>query len=356
MMYSPTRITINTAALQDNYKRLSSRAPSSCQVAAVVKANAYGLGVDVVVPALEHAGARFFYVAHASEAFAVRQLTGCPIAVLGGLPKGAAADYKHHKIVPVLNSPEDIAACPADLPAIWHIDTGMNRLGLAPQDVASLVSSAKSLPLLIMTHFTSSDDIDSPNTAAQVRKFDACIAGLPKPFHSIPHSICNSSGFFRAPEAHRHQARPGIALYGGNPTPEAENPMRPVVTLTTRILQTRTAKAGETVGYNKTATLTADTTLATVGIGYADGFSRSGSSRAKLYWHGQACKVVGRVSMDLVVVDIGKIQGAPHPVQGDWLEVIGPHQSVDDLADGLGTISYDVLTSLSRRAERIIFT
>jgi alanine racemase len=382
MTHSPSHITINTSALQDNYKLLKSRIPVTCQAATVVKANAYGLGVDCIVPALEQAGARFFYVAHFSEALKVREVTGAPIAVLGGLPKGAAGDYKHHKIIPVLNSAEDIDYCPADLPAIWHIDTGMNRLGLQVSDVQNLTSRTKSLPIMMMTHFTSSDDASSAHTSEQVKKFDVCIAGLPKPFQIMPQSICNSSGIFRSPHPtplpqgereqnknssplmgedlgegvswFRHQVRPGIALYGGNPTPETTNPMKAVVSLDTQILQTRHAKQGETVGYNQTETLTKDTLLATVGLGYADGFFRTGSSRAKFYWHGQPCKIMGRVSMDTIIVDIGQTINCPSPKQGDWLEVIGNHQSVDRLASDLGTISYEVMTSLSRRAERIV--
>ncbi len=371
--HSPNRITITASALQDNFKILSSRVGDKCQMAAVVKANAYGLGVDVAVPALEQAGAKFFYVAHFDEALEVRKITHLPIAVLGGLPHGTADDYKHHKIIPVLNSADDIANCPADLPAIWHIDTGMNRLGLNTGDVANLASHAKSLPLLMMTHFTSSDDLESQNTAAQVARFDNCIVELPKPFQITPQSICNSSGIFRSPpplkssplrgedlgggEWHRQQVRAGIALYGGNPTPETTNPMNAVVSLDTRILQIRPAKAGESIGYNQTATLTSDTILATIGIGYADGFLRSGSGRAKLYWHGHPCPVMGRVSMDLVVVDIGNLPAAcPPPNQGDWLEVLGNHQTVDTLAADMGTISYEVLTSLSRRATRTIKT
>ena len=348
--HSPNRIIVNSSALQENYKLLNAKVPDKCQTAAVVKANAYGIGVDIAVPALEQAGAKFFYVAHFSEALAVRQFTTAPIAVLGGLPKGAAADYKHNRIVPVLNTAEDIDDCPADLPAIWHIDTGMNRLGLSVNEVAYLASRAKALPLLMMTHFTSSDDSNSPHTTEQVRNFDDCISGLPQPFKITPQSICNSSGIFRNSDWHRAQVRPGVALYGANPTPETHNPMNQVVTMETRILQIRQAKRGETVGYNQTETLDKNTTLATVGLGYADGFLRSGSSRAKLYWHGQPCKIMGRVSMDLIVVDIGNLQNCPTPSQGDWLEVLGQHQSVDQLANDMGTISYEVLTSLSRRA------
>ncbi len=354
MKHSPNRIIINTTALQENYKLLKSKVSDTCQTAAVVKANGYGLGVDIVVPELEQAGAKFFYVAHFSEALAVRELTSAPIAVLGGLPPNAAADYKHHKIIPVLNSAKDIENCPADLPAIWHIDTGMNRLGLSINEVSTLASQAKSLPLLMMTHFTSSDDAESLNTAEQVHKFDDCIAGLPKPFQITPQSICNSSGIFRNGKWHLHQVRPGIALYGANPTPETHNPMQNVVSMETRILQIRHAKSGETVGYNQTETLGKDTILATVGLGYADGFLRSGSSSAKLYWHDQPCKVMGRVSMDLIVVDIGNLKNCPIPQQGDWLEVLGTHQSVDQLAVELGTISYEVLTSLSHRAGKIV--
>lgn len=354
MQHSPNRIIINSSALQENYKLLNAKVGTMCQTAAVVKANGYGLGVDVVVPLLEQAGARFFYVAHFAEAIAVREFTASPIAVLGGLPHGASDEYKKNKIVPVLNSSDDIADCPADLPAIWHIDTGMNRLGLSVNEVSALASHAKSLPILMMTHFTSSDDNDSSHSAEQVRKFDACIAGLPKPFQITPQSICNSSGIFRNADWHRAQVRPGVALYGANPTPELLNPMQDVVAMDTRILQIRHAKAGETVGYNQTETLRTDTMLATVGLGYADGFLRSGSNRAKLYWHGQPCKIMGRVSMDLIVIDIGNLKNCPTPKQGDWLEVLGKSQSVDQLATDLGTISYEVLTSLSRRAERLI--
>lgn len=352
---SPSRLTIDIKALQHNYTLLNSMTGERCQTAAVVKANAYGCGVDVVVPALTQAGAKFFYVAQFGEALAARAYTDAPIAVLGGLAEGAAPDYQHHKIIPVLNSAKDIARCPPDLPCIWHIDTGMNRLGLPLEDVAALASTARALPIVMMTHFTSSDDAASSHTAEQVRLFDACIAGLPKPFQIIPQSICNSSGVFRDTTWHRGQVRPGVALYGANPTPETSNPMQQVVTLTTKILQTRRVKKGETAGYNQTYTFPQDTTLATVGLGYADGFLRSGSNRAALYWKGIPCPVVGRVSMDLIIVDIGAASAAvsiPAPQQDDWLEVIGPHQSVDQLAGALGTIGYEVLTSLSRRAER----
>lgn len=353
--HAPNRISIDYSALQSNFRTVTERLAPSCQPAAVVKADAYGIGVETAVPALEKAGARFFYVAHFAEALEVRALTSLPIAVLGGLPKGAAREYKENKIIPVLNSEEDIDSCPADLPAIWHIDTGMNRLGLPCSDVSFLTSTVKAMPLMLMTHFTSSEDPDTAQSLRQINRFDSCIAGLPKPFQILPQSISNSSGIFRNEEWHRSQVRPGIALYGGNPTPETVNPMKAVVGWDAKILQIRKASAGETIGYNCTETLANDTTLATLGIGYADGFFRTGSSKAKAYWHGHPCRILGRISMDLVVVDLGKLpQDTPPPRQGDWLEILGSHQSLDTLASDLGTISYEVLTSLSRRAEKSV--
>lgn len=350
----PSRLTIHTAALQANYKLLAGKVAPGCQVAAVVKANAYGVGIDVAVPALVSAGAKFFYVAQAAEAIELRKYTDAPIAVLADALVPHIDLYAQHQIIPVLNTADDVRACPADLPAIWHIDTGMNRLGLEARDVPDLAAQASARPRFIMTHFTSSDDAGSPHAAEQVKKFDACIAALPASFQEVPHSICNSSGIFRGRDWHRGQVRPGLALYGANPTPETANPMARVITLETQILQIRQGKAGETVGYNQTETLVNDTLLATVAFGYADGLLRAGSSRAKLYWQGHPCKIMGRVSMDLIVVALPNLPSNVLPKQGDVMEVIGPHQSVDDLARDLGTISYEVLTSLSRRAERIV--
>ncbi len=344
--YAFSRLTIDTKALQANYRLLQNRVGTSCLVAGVVKADGYGLGVDVVVPALEEAGCKFFYVAQLEEALVVRALTDHPVAVLGGFPEGCEKHYRHLGLIPVLNTVAEISRCPADLPAIWHIDTGMNRLGLAPQEVLPLLQT-HGAPALMMTHFSSSDEVDISPSQKQVSLFDSVAPS------SVPHSICNSSGIFRNDLWHRSQVRAGMALYGLNPTPEMKNPMQDVVKLEARILQIREAKSGETVGYNRTHALAADTKLATVGLGYADGFLRSGSNSSCLYWNGQACPVVGRVSMDLIVVDIGKITGI-QPQEGHWMDVIGAHQNADQLATSWHTIGYEVLTSLGSRAERLI--
>ncbi len=341
-----SRLSINTGALKSNYRLIQNKVGPSCAVAGVVKADGYGLGVDVVVPALEEAGCRFFYVAQLEEALIVRSLTDHPIAVLGGLPEGCEKHYRHLGLIPVLNTPNEIARCPEDISAIWHIDTGMNRLGLNAEDVPVLLQKHKS-PSWMITHFSSSDEQDITPSQKQVSLFDSVAPS------NIPQSICNSSGIFRNNLWHRHQVRAGMALYGLNPTPELKNPMQDVIKLEARILQIRPAKSGETVGYNRTHTLSVNTRLATVGIGYADGFLRSGSNSTSLYWNGQACPVLGRVSMDLIVVDIGNLTGI-QPQEGHWMEVIGPHQDADQIAASWKTIGYEVLTSLGSRAERII--
>ncbi len=343
-----SQLTISSNALADNFRLLLQKVGPSCSVAGVVKADGYGLGVDVVVPALEAAGCSFFYVAQPEEALVVRSLTDAPIAVLGGMPDDAAKLYRHNGLLPVLNTPRAVEVCPDDLGAIWHIDTGMNRLGLDAADVPDLLKKHPA-PAIVMTHFSSSDEADVSPSQKQVALFDSAAPA------GIPQSVCNSSGIFRNSLWHRQQVRPGMALYGLNPTPETTNPMKAVVTLKTRILQIRNARQGETAGYNRTYTLTKDTRLATVGLGYADGFLRSGSNKASLYWNGQACPILGRVSMDLIIVDISKLSGIL-PQEGHWLDVIGPSQDADALAGSLGTIGYEVLTSLGGRAERIILS
>lgn len=346
--YKPSRIILDCAALKDNFRRVQQRVGKECQVAGVVKANAYGLDVRIVVPALLEAGCSFFYVAHLEEAFEVRKLTSAPIAVLNGVPHGSENEFVTHQFLPVLNSLEDIRTWTHG-PSLWHIDTGMNRLGLGTNEISSALTSMSHRPHILMTHFVASDEKDNPLNDEQVRKFDEAAKALP----NTAQSICNSSGIFRHSGWHRQQVRSGMALYGLNPTPETPNPMNPVVRLEAQVLQMRPAKAGETVGYNATFSLKRDSHLAIIALGYADGFLRSGSNRAAVYWQNHPCPIVGRVSMDLIAVDLTDCPSSlPHA--GNWLEVIGTNQSADSLAASLGTIGYEVLTGLSHRAERII--
>ncbi len=351
---APGLLTISLSALRGNYAYLKSM--TRADVAGVIKANAYGTGAKEAFRALYAAGCRRFFVATPEEGAAVRVLPGgeeAAVFILGGLYRAAEDFYAAHGLIPVLSGPDDAARWTAQaaktltrLPAAIQIDTGMNRLGFeSPPRMESLAA----LDLkLVMTHFSCSDDKDHPATARQAAAF----ADVIKLYPGVPASLANSSGIFRSAGYHHDVVRPGYALYGGNPTPEAPNPMQPVAALSARVLQTRTAKQGSTSGYGEHYRFTRDTHTATIACGYADGFLRAANiNRAKLYWMGQPCPVLGRVSMDAVIVDIS---GAPAPpAPGDVMEIIGPHQSVDDLAADLGTIGYEILTGLGPRYHRV---
>ena len=342
MTHPATRLTIDLNAVAANYLLFRTMAPGSA-VAGVVKANAYGLGVEAIVPLLDNLGCTFYFVATFDEALAVRKLTPHPVAVLGGLFHGAEEDYLAHGIIPVMNSPEEIRRGTYKGPSIWHIDTGMNRLGIRPEEVDELLDYPH--PEIVMSHFACADDADHPLTLLQADSF----ADVAMKFPGSKRSLCNSSGLFRHPEHHYDMVRPGMALYGLNPTPELENPMAQPVRLESRLIQIHTGKAGETVGYSATHTLTRDTRIGILALGYADGFLRSGSGKATVYWQGRPCPVLGRISMDLTAIDLGACPAKP----GDWVEILGPSQSADQLAEDAGTIGYEILTDLGRRHDRV---
>lgn len=340
-------LTVDLSAVASNYGIIKQKA--GCAVAGVIKADGYGLGMEKIWATLENAGCLFYFVATPEEALAVRRLTQKPVAVLGGVYPGAEDDFIRHSIIPVLNSPEDIERWRAaaalhhlHLPCILHFDTGMNRLGLnAPPDEIGI----DGLDIkIVMSHFACADEKDHPLTAQQHERFKAIAAHYP----GAKKSLSNSAGIFRSRDFCFDLARPGMALYGLKPTPEADNPMRPVVKLDARILQVRKIGKGETVGYGASWRAEKESTVATIALGYADGFLRALSNRGVLYYGDHPCPVVGRVSMDAVTVDTG----AQEPKPGEWMEVIGPHQSADDLAAAAGTIGYEILTSLGRRYRR----
>lgn len=364
---NPGVLTVNLSALADNYRQFQEKAGPDCAVAGVVKADAYGTGLKPVVEKLTELGCPHYFVATLDEAVQVREINKeAPVGVLGGLYHGAEEEYVTHDIRPILNSPDDIerwvqVARKLDrkLPAILHLDTGMNRLGLSSDESEMVIQNPDLLEginiELVMSHFASADDKDHPQTQMQADRF----AALMTSFAGAKKSLSNSSGTYRNKAYHYDLIRPGYSLYGGNPTPEVANPVGPVVSLDARIYQIRQVKKGEAIGYGATHEFQNDGVTATVGLGYADGFLRSGSSRtidgrpeaATLFWDGQACPIIGRVSMDLVSVDLTHITGA-RPEAGDSLEILGPHQGIDDLAQSMGTIGYEVLTSLGARYTR----
>lgn len=361
-------LKINASALIYNYQLLRSKVGKNCEVAAIVKANGYGLGLDYVAPILESAGCEFFYVANLNEGIKLRSISNKKIAVMAGCWRGEEDEFIRHNLIPVLISVEQVENWPTQHPCIWHIDTGMNRLGIETDQIAKLIhfphscaSKATNLPLYMITHFTSSEVLDE-SSAAQVAKFDQSLknAGIGRDSGvTIPQSLCNSSAIFRDEEWHRQQVRAGMALYGLNPTPYLpQNPMRDVVRLSARILQVRYAKKGETVGYNQTYTIPQDTILAVIGYGYADGFHRAGSNKSNVYWHGVPCPVRGVVSMDLTIVDIGHLNvqysSIPLPKAGDEMDILPDSTAIEQLARDWNTNVYEILTSISPRARRVV--
>ncbi len=345
------QLEIDLGALAENYSILQNKVGASCEVAAVVKANAYGCGVAAIAPVLEAAGAKTFFVATLPEALELRTIIDRTplVATLNGFDANNAALYAAENITPILNSPEEIAAyntCADDLPKpILHFDTGMNRLGLRAEhlDTAKTVT-----PAIIMSHFACADEPDHDMNDAQFEAFKRVAQSFP----SAPKSLANSFGVFRSGQYHLDIVRPGMSLYGLNPKPEGDNPMRPVVKLSIPILQIKEVEEGETAGYNATYRFKKKSKLAIVPLGYADGFLRSLSNEGALYWKNIRCPIRGRVSMDLTIVDLSSVPENDLPAAGDMMEVIGSNQSADDIAQSAGTIGYETLTSLSRRYTR----
>lgn len=354
------RLTVDLGMVSANHDIFRHQVGNACAVAGVVKADAYGLGLAPVAQTLFAKGSRRFFVATPEEAFALRQILPlAEIAVLGGGLPYHTDDFIAAHIEPVLNSLHDIAlwrdaARRRDkvLPAIIHLDTGMNRLGLSVEDGEALINDPALLRgldvIIVMSHFACADEKFHPLTDAQYERFRKFAAHFPR----AQKSLANSSGIFRSKDFHYDLVRPGMAAYGLNPTPESKNPMHPVVSLHALILQTRTVKKGESIGYSATHTFKGAGLTATIALGYADGFHRAHSGRAHVYWNGIACPLVGRVSMDLVTVDLSNLKGQlPQP--GDYLEVLGAHQDADKLAESAGTIGYEVLTNLGARYKRV---
>lgn len=347
-------LSVDLGAVAANWRLMRDRAAPG-QAAGVVKADAYGLGAGPVARALQAAGCRHFFVAHLAEGMAARAALGLGpmIAVLNGFAPGTDEEAG---LLPVLNGPGDIAAWAAAaraaerrLPVLLHVDTGMARLGLAPAEIEALAADPAPLAGLdlryLITHLACADAPEHPLNAEQAARFAAIRARLP----AAPASFANSSGLFLGPEFASDLARPGCALYGINPMPGRPNPLRPVVTLAAPVLQVREIPAGTPVGYGASWTAPRPSRIATVAAGYADGYLRSLSGRALGMIRGRPVPLVGRVSMDLITFDVTDL---PDVVPGDRVQLIGPGNTPDDVAERAGTIGYEVLTALGARYRR----
>jgi len=360
---APGIVTIDLDALIANYCYLRKLAePAEC--AAVVKADAYGLGIAKVAPALWGAGCRTFYVATLKEACSLRDLLpDATIYVFDGLMPGTAAIFEAANIRPVLNSAEEIREWAAHcrsagkpLPAGIHIDSGMNRLGLPEAEIEAVASEPAlfdALELsLVMSHLACSDMPDHPKNEAQRARFDALRKRLPH----APASLANSGGIMLGAGYHFDQVRPGIALYGGQPAEDAEHRFETVVTLESRILQVRTSPAGDTIGYGATRHIDTPARIATIACGYADGISwvlSAGDGKPPLnaFLGDYPAPIMGRVSMDLITLDV---TGVPEELarRGALVELIGPRVPLELIADFASTVNYEILTNLCRRAAR----
>ncbi|WP_425043772.1 alanine racemase [Primorskyibacter sp. S87] len=339
---STALLSIDLGAISRNWKALDAR--TGCETAAVVKADGYGLGAGVVARTLAQAGARKFFVAVAEEGAAVREAIGPgpDISVFSGHLADDADLIRAHDLTPMLNSVDQMLRHVEALPGHafgLQLDTGMNRLGIEPEEWAALRDIAmRQKPRLIMSHLACADDPPHAMNTSQLKAFHQMTDGL-----DVPRSLAATGGILLGPEYHFDLTRPGVGLYGGLPFADAE----PVVSIDLPVIQIRNLTPGETVGYSNTWTAARPSRIATVAAGYADGLHRTMSGKARVYSGAHACTIVGRVSMDLIGIDVTDLDHEP-----ETLSILGSQQTVDDLADAAGTIGYEILTSIGGRYRR----
>lgn len=336
-------LTIELDAIAANWAALDALCGSHVETAAVIKADAYGLSARRVAPRLLQAGVRTFFVATAEEGVALRPVAGdADIFVFSGHMAGDTEALEAAGLIPLLNSPEQVTrhfTKSAGRPFGVQLDTGMNRLGVEAGDWQALASELMDAgPRLVMSHLACADTPDHPMNAQQLRSFRDMTDGI-----AHRRSLAATGGTLLGPEYHFEMTRPGIGLYGGLPFQDAT----PVVRLDLPIIQTRIVRPFETVGYGNTWEATVESCIATVSSGYADGLIRAMGQKAVVWAGATPCPVVGRVSMDLITVDVTHLRKVP-----ERLTILGPEQTVDDLADAAGTIGYEILTALGPRYER----
>ena len=353
-------VTVDLTALAANYTLLAQKA-SSARTAVAIKGDAYGIGLAPAARTFWTAGCRDYFVARPVEGRELRRiLPDAAIYVLDGLHTGQAKFYVRHGLVPCLISLDEAQAWARDgrrRPCALHVDTGINRIGFNDTEFRALLADKalmKTLNIaLVMSHLASADAHDAPMNAKQLEHFKAYRKMLP----TVPASLANSSGIFLGKSYHFDLVRPGVALYGGNPTPHKRNPMQAVATLEGVVRQVREVRKGETVGYSTTWKAPQDSRIALVGAGYRDGVPRKLSSSkvdgpAQAFVAGKRCPIVGRVSMDMLAVDVSSLPaGKVKP--GARAELLGARIPVDEAAGWAGTISYELLTHLGPRYARV---
>ena len=350
------RLTVDLGAIGRNYLRLCEAAPRS-KIAGVVKANGYGLGAPVVAKELNKVGCQTFFVATLDEAIELRrELDSIEILVFQGVLHGQGNIFVEHRITPVINHPEELSIwfnCALRngrrLPLALHIDTGICRLGFSHKQLREIDAAQwDQLDLAyVMSHLASAENADRQLSTQQLGNFEQHRVTLPK----AAGSLANSAGIFCGEEFHFQLCRPGIAIYGGNPTPGRTNPMEPVIKLQAPVLQVHNIDEPGTVGYGATYQTYPGSRIATLGIGYADGVLRSAGNRAVVRIQGKEVPIAGRISMDLTTLDVSNLpRDMVRP--GTIVDMIAGPDGIDRFASAAGTISYEILTGLGSRVQR----
>lgn len=352
-------LKVDLEAIAHNFLFLQSQLPSA-RCSGVVKADAYGLGMTQISPALAKVGCTHFFVATLDEGFRLREaMPEGDILVLGGILPGCEDEFIEHNLIPVLNDLGQIHLWNAHankmgrkLPAVIHVDTGMWRLGLPPAEVLQLSNNLSVLDhldlKLIMSHLACSDSPHHDKNWQQMNSFNQALSCLPK----APASLANSHGIFLGNDYHYNLVRPGRSLYGLGARFLHTDGLRQALQVYARVLQVSPIGKGQTIGYDSMYCVSKPTRIATISVGYADGYSRALSNHGRVYINGFEAPIVGRVSMDCITVDVGEVP-ENFAVPGAWAEIIGDHISADDVALSAGTTSREISSKFGTRFHRI---
>lgn len=366
MQHPSGLLTIDLSAIQRNWLRLRSELSAGAECGAVVKANAYGLGMVPVAQALQLAGCKSFFVVNLKEALELRRHLGAEadIYLLQGVNPQDEPVCLEQGLVPVLinfdMAQRWLAFCESN--GLSHeqrrsalkINTGMNRLGLELDELQALIKEGCLGKLgceLLMSHLACADQPGHPLNKYQLDAFTAALAQARQDSPKLRASLANSAATLRGQQWHFDLVRPGISLYGGNPLATPSCAMQPVVTLQLPVAQSRCARPGSAVGYGATYITEGERHLVSVSGGYGDGIFRSLSNKGSV-WFGRTLPMTGRVSMDSLVVDVTDLPEPERPREGDRVELLGPHLTIDAVAEAAGTIAYEVITRLTGRYDR----
>lgn len=345
------RLILSKQALAANYQRLV-RFSGEAECAASIKANAYGVGIDFAAPVLWEAGCRTFFVAYLDEAIALRRLVpDAVIYVFHGLTEQEVGIASASHIRPVVNTLGDaLNPTIAGLKPAIHVDTGMRRLGIPQYQHEQLINAvSRCQPSLLMSHLASADEPERPDNERQRALFEMIRSNLGT--LCPPSSLANTAGILLGAPYHYDLVRPGIGLYGGSPDPGDPKGFEAVVTWHAQVIELQQVRAGDTIGYGGSYVAPCQLSVATIGLGYADGYMRALSGRGEVLVEGWRCPIVGRVSMDLITVDVSTVKDIK---EGTWVEIMGPAVSLDAVAQKANTIGYECLTRLGARLERVI--